>query len=53
MIYELLNTIPQIGTVQWLGVRPMQIIQEVIAIAEKGLENYRHKNAGKRQVTLI
>ena len=57
---KLMDTLPQTGTVTWLGVRPerqvpLQVIQEVEAITDKGLagDRYKGKPGSKRQVTLI
>ena len=56
---ELMQHIPQIGTVQWIGVRPIKrgALVEVPAVAvtiEKGLENDHYsKTDGNRMVTLI
>ncbi len=65
---ELLNHLPQIGTVKWIGIRPphqtadsgkvtkmpMQIVDAVDASVTVGLvgDRYKGKN-GKRHVTLI
>ena len=58
-LQELFNTLPQIGIIQWMGVRPereaaMTVVNTVEARAGKGLtgDRYASKN-GKRQVTLI
>lgn len=57
---ELLGTLPQIGTVRWIGVRPsrrvpMVIVSTVEARAGAGLTGDRFSGsaASKRQVTLI
>lgn len=57
---ELLRSIPQRGKVAWISVRPgtrqpVQVLEEVRAIAQKGLEGDRYKGGAKttRQVTLI
>ncbi|NJL74073.1 MAG: MOSC domain-containing protein [Saprospiraceae bacterium] len=56
---ELMQHIPQIGTVQWIGVRPIKRgpLVEVSAVEvtiEKGLENDHYsKTDGNRMVTLI
>lgn len=59
IIQTLLETLPQIGRVQWIGVRPerrapMQAVNSVEVTTETGLigDRYRRKQ-GKRQVTLI
>lgn len=56
---ELLKTMPQIGTVNWIGIRParreeIQVLNEV-EIGAKGLEGDRYKGSetGLRMVTLI
>ena len=58
-LQELFNTLPQIGIIQWMGVRSereaaMTVVNTVEARAGKGLtgDRYASKN-GKRQVTLI
>jgi MOSC domain-containing protein YiiM len=58
-LQELFNTLPQIGRVCWIGLRPerkapMVSVTSVEAVASKGLagDRYNSKN-GKRQVTLI
>jgi MOSC domain-containing protein YiiM len=67
-LQQLFDTLPQIGQVRWIGIRPariaytsgkteaaaLQIVDQVEAIAGKGLvgDRYASKN-GKRQVTLI
>src|SRR4051812_36392818 len=57
---DLLASLPQIGKVQWVGVRPsrrvpMQIVEVVEARPGKGLTGDRFSGspASKRQVTLI
>jgi len=57
---KLMDTMPQTGTVSWLGVRParrapLQAIPEVAAITDCGLagDHYQGKPGSKRQVTLI
>lgn len=58
-LHALFKTLPQVGAVQWIGIRPekkapMNIVQSVHAIAQRGLEGDRYKSKnGKRQVTLI
>ncbi len=56
---ELLQSLPQIGQVEWIGIRPeknatLQALQRVEISIEKGLlgDHYAGKS-GKRQVTLI
>lgn len=56
----LLETIPQIGKVEWIGIRParreaLQVVKEIIADKNKGLEGERFDGGmtKKRQVTLI
>lgn len=67
-LQQLFDTLPQIGQVRWIGIRParvvhvsgkteaaeLQIVNQVEAIAGAGLvgDRYASKN-GKRQVTLI
>ena len=58
-LQDLFNTLPQVGNINWIGVRPerkapMIALTYVEAIAGKGLmgDRYSSKN-GKRQVTLI
>lgn len=55
----LFNTMPQTGTVQWIGIRPVKkanltLVNQVAVSIEKGLEgdHYTGKSR-KRQVTLI
>ncbi len=55
---EMMNTMPQIGEVVWIGVRPekrveMKNIKRVSASVETGLKGDRFNKKGKRQVTLI
>lgn len=55
----LLSTLPQIGHVHWIGLRPakradMQVVEQVMAETESGLVGDRYAGrSGKRQVTLI
>lgn len=58
-LQDLFDTLPQIGKLQWIGIRPerkapMIELNSVEAIAGRGLigDRYSSKN-GKRQVTLI
>lgn len=67
-LQKLFDTLPQIGKVEWISIRPakivyvsgktesapLEIVQQVDAIAGKGLmgDRYASKN-GKRQITLI
>ena len=58
-LQDLFNTLPQVGQIKWIGIRPerkvpMIKLDSVDAIAGKGLkgDRYASKN-GKRQVTLI
>ncbi len=60
MMARLLNSLPQTGTVVWIGVRPARRaelvpVAAVRAETESGLEgdHYRGKLTGKRQITLI
>jgi MOSC domain-containing protein YiiM len=59
---ERLARVPQVGALQWIGLRPgrevpMQIVGEAVAIEGRGLEGDRAsasgKVGGKRQVTLV
>jgi MOSC domain-containing protein YiiM len=56
---ELVNHIPQRGSVEWIGVReakraPVQVVEQVLAMEGMGLkgDRFRSRN-GARQVTLI
>jgi len=58
-LQDLFDTLPQIGKLQWIGIRPerkapMNELNSVEAIAGRGLvgDRYSSKN-GRRQVTLI
>ena len=60
MMARLLNSLPQTGTVVWIGVRPARRaelvpVETVRAETESGLEgdHYQGKLTGKRQVTLV
>lgn len=56
---ELFDTLPQIGKVEWIGVRPerrapIKVLGSVEADTESGLVGDRYAgSSGKRQVTLI
>jgi MOSC domain-containing protein YiiM len=58
-IQTLLDTLPQIGTVKWIGLRPerrapIHIVSKVAANTELGLTGDRYSGtSGKRHVTLI
>jgi MOSC domain-containing protein YiiM len=58
-IEELLNTLPQVGKVEWIGLRPkrrakIKIVNTVEASVDKGLMGDRYAgSSGKRHVTLI
>ncbi len=58
-ITDLIETLPQRGTISWIGVRPgrhepLDIVNEVRATPESGLAGDRYSGrTGKRQVTLI
>jgi MOSC domain-containing protein YiiM len=58
-LQELFDTLPQVGCVQWLGIRParretMVTPNQVEAETEQGLKGDRYAgSSGKRQVTLI
>ncbi|WKN40628.1 MOSC domain-containing protein [Tunicatimonas pelagia] len=56
----LLDTLPQVGTVTWIGIRserraPLQTVDQVVAKEGSGLEgdHFAGKSQSKRQVTLI
>lgn len=60
IINQLMNTLPQQGTVVWIGIRParkvpLTTLEKVKAIPGSGLEgdHYAGKLESKRQVTLI
>jgi MOSC domain-containing protein YiiM len=50
---EHLKIVPQVGTVTWLGVRPMLAKDELELVADRGIAGDRYKSNGNRQVTLI
>ncbi len=56
---ELFDSMPQVGTVEWIGIRPekrgeVKEVQEVQVHEETGLEGDHYgKAGGKRMVTLI
>ena len=58
-LQTLLNTLPQTGTVNWIGLRPQRratinVVQQVEAVEDTGLAGDRYAGtSGKRQVTLI
>lgn len=58
-IKQLLNTLPQQGRVEWIGIRPasrvpMVSMDEVLASPEAGLAGDRYQSSsGNRHVTLI
>jgi len=58
-IQTLLDTLPQRGQVEWIGLRParreqMNIVESVLAHQDFGLQGDRYAgSSGKRQVTLI
>ncbi len=58
-IKELMRNMPQVGKVEWLGVRPaakaeVEELQTVEAVVGKGLVGDHYKgSSGNRQVTLI
>ncbi len=58
-LQELFDTLPQIGRVDWIGIRPerkapMIVVKAVEAKAGRGLTGDRYKSTnGKRQITLI
>lgn len=60
LVRELLDTIPQVGKLEWIGVRParrapMQVLEYVTAEAGRGLigDRYAESPGSKRQVTLL
>jgi MOSC domain-containing protein YiiM len=60
LLRELLASMPQVGRVEWIGVRParcaaLHAVDEVEARAERGLsgDHYQGGRDGGRQVTLI
>jgi MOSC domain-containing protein YiiM len=60
LLKDLLQTIPQVGEVTWIGIRParrapVQQVVEVMATAETGLtgDHYAGTYSKNRQVTLI
>lgn len=59
-VARLLNTLPQVGRLEWIGIRPvrrapMVPMEEVMAETDRHLsgDHARPKPGGKRQVTLI
>ena len=57
---DLFQSLPQVGTVNWIGLRPgkrqpMTVVNEVEVCLEQGLigDRYSGKPGGKRMVTLI
>lgn len=58
-LHALLNTLPQQGTLEWIGLRPgrdqpLSGVNSVIADTERGLAGDHYSKAGgKRQVTLV
>jgi MOSC domain-containing protein YiiM len=57
-IADLLSTLPQIGRVEWIGLRPERhapviAARSVEALVDSGLRGDRYAGSGKRQVTLI
>jgi len=57
-LQERLKIVPQVGTVEWIGVRPSRgaevvPVDEVEAVADRGLAGDRYRANGTRQVTLI
>jgi len=59
ILQQLIRTLPRQGTVEWIGVRPdkkqpMQIVDSVIAIRDRGLQgDHYNGGSGNRSVTLI
>lgn len=58
-LQELMDTLPQTGAVEWIGIRPgrrapLEALQQVEASADHGLTGDHYASpGGKRQVTLI
>lgn len=58
-IKELFEVLPQVGRVEWIGIRPekrkpLEVVESVEADTEQGLVgDHYHGSSGKRQVTLI
>jgi MOSC domain-containing protein YiiM len=57
-IADLAAALPQVGAVAWIGVRPgrrepVRALDEVEAVAGRGLAGDRYAGGGKRAVTLI
>ena len=58
-LQNLIETLPQQGSVEWLGIRsarklPLTPVEQVEAMTDQGLEgDHYSKVGGKRQVTLI
>lgn len=59
-IHQLMNTLPQQGKLEWIGLRParraaLDIVEQAECIADHGIRGDRsaEKAGGKRQVTLI
>ena len=56
---ELLEDVPQVGRLEWIGLRParrdpMVIVQEAELVEERGIKGDRYgRRGGKRQVSLI
>mgnify|MGYP001102788717 CR=1 FL=1 len=57
---ELLRSVPQVGRLEWIGVRPakgepMETLEEVALLEERGLAGDRkaRRRGGKRQISLI
>jgi MOSC domain-containing protein YiiM len=60
LLGQLMNTLPQTGTVTWIGIRParrqpLQVLEQVEALTDQHLagDHYGGKPGSKRQVTLI
>ncbi len=58
-LQQIINTMPQVGKVEWIGIRParkmpLQTVEEVAVDEKHGLEgDHYSKSDGNRQVTLI
>ena len=61
MLHDFLESIPQVGTVEWIGLAPasraeIQVVEQGDAVVDLGLTGDHHSKkhpGGKRQVTFI
>lgn len=58
LMYNLIQTMPQVGTVEWISIRPVkrgdvEVVEQVEVTVENGLSGDHYGKQGKRQVTLI